>query len=123
MISPSPHGGFGMAQKTFVSLEDDLDGGPADETVRFGLDGSEYEIDLNQKNATRFRKQIAPFVSHARAARRAVRRPVRTVASRRRSHAIRTWALEQGIDLSERGRIPSGVVEQYELAGRPRSRR
>ena len=112
-----------MAQKTFVSLEDDLDGGPADETVRFGLDGSEYEIDLNQRNATRFRKQISPFVSHARAVRRAVRRPVRTVASRRRSHAIRIWATEQGIDLSERGRIPSGVVEQYELAGRPRSRR
>jgi hypothetical protein len=112
-----------MAQKTFVSLEDDLDGGPADETVRFGLDGSEYEIDLNQKNATRFRKQIAPFVSHGRAMRRAVRRPVRTVASRRRSHAIRIWATEQGIELSERGRIPSGVVEQYERAVRPGSRR
>ena len=112
-----------MAQKTFVSLEDDLDGGPADETVRFGLDGSEYEIDLNQKNATRFRKQIAPFVSHARAVRRAVRRPVRTVASRRRSHAIRVWALEQGIELSERGRIPSGVVEQYERTARSGSRR
>jgi hypothetical protein len=112
-----------MAQKTFVSLEDDLDGGPADETVRFGLDGSEYEIDLNQRNATRFRKQISPFVQHARAVRRAVRRPVRTVASRRRSHAVRVWALEQGIELSERGRIPSSVVEQYERAGRSSSRR
>jgi hypothetical protein len=84
-----------MAQKAFVTLEDDLDGGPADETVRFGLDGSEYEIDLNRKNATRFRKQIGPFVEHARAVRRAVRRPVRTVASRRRSHAIRAWALAE----------------------------
>jgi hypothetical protein len=91
--------------------------------VRFGLDGSEYEIDLNQKNATRFRKQIAPFVSHARAVRRAVRRPVRTVASRRHSHAIRVWALQQGIELSERGRIPSGVVEQYERTARRGSRR
>jgi Lsr2 len=112
-----------MAQKTFVTLEDDLDGGPADETVRFGLDGSDYEIDLNQKNATRFRKQIAPFVHHARAARRAVRRPVRTVASRRRSHAVRMWALGQGIELSERGRIPSGVVEEYERTVRSGSRR
>jgi hypothetical protein len=109
-----------MAQKTFVTLEDDLDGGPADETVRFGLDGSEYEIDLNQKNAVRFRKQIAPFVSHARAVRRAVRRPVRTVASRRRSHAIRLWAADRGIELSERGRIPSSVVEEYERGGRSR---
>ena len=112
-----------MAQKTFVTLQDDLDGGPADETVRFGLDGSEYEIDLSQKNATRFRKQIAPFVDHARAVRRAVRRPVRTVASRRRSHAIRVWALEQGIELSERGRIPAGVVEEYDRAVRSASRR
>jgi hypothetical protein len=112
-----------MAQKAFVTLEDDLDGGPADETVRFGLDGSEYEIDLNRKNATRFRKQIGPFVEHARAVRRAVRRPVRTVASRRRSHAIRAWALEHGVRLSERGRIPASVVEQYERAGRPASGR
>jgi hypothetical protein len=55
--------------------------------------------------------------------RRAVRRPVRTVASRRRSHAIRAWALEHGIELSERGRIPASVVEQYERTGRPASRR
>jgi hypothetical protein len=112
-----------MAQKTFVMLEDDLDGGPADETVRFGLDGSEYEIDLNRKNATRLRKQIAPFVDHARAARRAVRRPVRTVASRRRSHDIRAWALEQGIELSERGRIPATVVDEYDRTARGSSRR
>ena len=112
-----------MAQKTFVTLQDDLDGGPADETVRFGLDGSEYEIDLSQKNATRFRKQISPFVEHARAVRRAMRRPARTVASRRRSHDIRAWALEQGIELSERGRIPASVVEQYDRAGRAASRR
>jgi Lsr2 len=52
-----------MAQKITVALEDDLDGGPAEETVRFGLDGSEYEIDLSIKNATTFCRQLAPFVS------------------------------------------------------------
>jgi hypothetical protein len=41
-----------MAQKITVTLEDDLDGGPADQTVRFGLDGAEYEIDLSISNAT-----------------------------------------------------------------------
>jgi hypothetical protein len=28
-----------MAQKITVELEDDLDGGPEDETLRFGVDG------------------------------------------------------------------------------------
>ena len=51
-----------MATKVTVELEDDLDGGPADETVRFGIGGSEYEIDLNKKNARAFRKQLAPFI-------------------------------------------------------------
>ena len=46
-----------MAQKVTVELEDDLDGGPADETVRFGVDGSEYEIDLSTKNAAAFRRE------------------------------------------------------------------
>ena len=50
-----------MAQKITAALEDDLDGGPADETVRFALGGAEYEIDLSNKNATAFRQQLAPF--------------------------------------------------------------
>jgi hypothetical protein len=96
-------------------LEDDLDGGPADETLRFGIDGSEYEIDLNDKNAARFHKLLAPFVERARRAGRVPRRAVRrTAASRRRSRDIRMWARRQGIELSERGRIPSSVVERYE---------
>jgi hypothetical protein len=64
----------GMAQKVTVALEDDLDGGPADETVRFGLDGADYEIDLSKKNAAAFRRQLAPFVDHARKAGRGPRR-------------------------------------------------
>jgi hypothetical protein len=57
-----------MAQKVTVELEDDLDGGPADETVRFGVDGSDYEIDLSAKNAAALRRKLAPFIDHARKA-------------------------------------------------------
>jgi hypothetical protein len=106
-----------MAQKITVALEDDLDGGPADETIRFGVAGAEYEIDLSKKNARAFRKQLAPFVEHARKAGRGQRRP-RTSSSRRRSGDIRAWAKEQGIAVSDRGRIPASVVEQYEAATR-----
>ena len=108
-----------MAQKVTVALEDDLDGGPADETVRFGLDGAEYEIDLSKKNATALRRQLAPFTEHARKAGRAQRRrPGRTASSRERSGDIRAWAKDQGIAVSERGRIPASVVEQYEAASK-----
>lgn len=112
-----------MARRTIVTLEDDLGAGRADETVRFGIDGSEYEIDLSKKNASKLRKQLAPFVERARKAGRAQSRPVRTAASRRRSHDIRVWAQQKGIQLSERGRIPADVVEQYESASRRGSRR
>lgn len=106
-----------MAQKITVALEDDLDGGPADETVRFGLGGADLEIDLSKKNATAFRKRLAPFIEHARKAGRGQRRrPRRTASSRERSGIIRAWAKSQGIAVSDRGRIPASVVEQYEAA-------
>ncbi len=92
-------------------------GGPADETVRFAFGGAEYEIDLNKKNARAFRKQLAPFIDHARRAGRAPRRRAgRNAASRDRSGTIRAWALEQGLVVSARGRIPASIVEQYEAA-------
>jgi Lsr2 len=106
-----------MAQRVSVELEDDLDGGPADETLRFGLGGSEYEIDLSKKNASTFRRQIAPYIEHARrAGSRPRRRPGRTASSRERSGDIRAWAKEQSIPVNERGRIPAGVAKQYEAA-------
>ena len=108
-----------MAQKITVALEDDLDEGPADETVRFGLGGSEYEIDLNKKNAKTFRKQFAPYIEHARKAGRGQRRrPGRTSSARERSGDIRAWAKAQGIAVSDRGRIPASVAEQYQAATR-----
>jgi hypothetical protein len=106
-----------MAQKITIALEDDLDGGPADETVRFGLGGAEYEIDLSKKNATAFRRKLAPFIDHAHKAGRGQRRRAgRTASSRERSGDIRAWAKDHGITVSERGRIPASVVEQYEAA-------
>lgn len=110
-----------MAIRTTVALEDDLEGGPATETVQFSLGGREYEIDLNAKNASRFRGQLAPFIDHARpvsASHR--RRPVRSTASRQRSAAIRAWAKQQGIALSDRGRIPASVIEQYQATAKSR---
>jgi hypothetical protein len=105
-----------MAQRVTVALEDDLDGGPADETVRFAVGGADYEIDLSAKNATAFREQLALFVEHARRAGRQRGRGARTVASRQRSGDIRAWARDRGITVSERGRIPTSVVGQYEAA-------
>jgi hypothetical protein len=106
-----------MAQKITVELQDDLDGSPADETVRFGIDGAEYEIDLSKKNAAAFRRKLARFLDHARKAGRGQRRrPARTTASRDRSGSIRTWAKQAGVMVSARGRIPANVVEKYQAA-------
>jgi len=106
-----------MAQRVNVELEDDLDGGPADETLRFGIGGSEYEIDLSKKNASKFRRQIAPYIERARKAGRGQRRrPAHTASSRERSGDIRAWAKDHGIAVSERGRIPASVVQQYQAA-------
>jgi hypothetical protein len=106
-----------MATTTTITLEDDLDGSPADETVRFGLGTAEYEIDLNAANAGRFREELAPFVDHARKIGRGQgARPGRTSAARRDSAAVRAWAKEHGIDISERGRISASVTERYDAA-------
>jgi hypothetical protein len=112
-----------MAQRTTVSLEDDLDGGAADETVRFAVDGAAYEIDLSTKNAGDMRDVFRPYVTHAR---RAGGRftpsggpaaPRRPRSGRVGNGKIRTWAAtEAGIHLSERGRIPASVRERYEAA-------
>jgi hypothetical protein len=110
-----------MAQKVIVALEDDLDGGPAPETVRFGFDGADCEIDLSNKNARIFREQLTPFIEHAREAGRGhPRRPARTAASRQRSGDVRAWAKDHGMAVSARGRIPASVMEQYQTATKGR---
>jgi hypothetical protein len=106
-----------MAKKVSTSLQDDLDGSPAAETVHFALGGSEFEIDLSAKNARAFRKQLDPFLDHARRARRTAKsQSNRSAASRRRTTGIRTWAREHGMDVNERGRIPLDIIERYEAA-------
>jgi len=104
-------------QKVDVRLEDDLTGGPADETVHFSVDGRAYEIDLNAKHAANFRNLLGPFVERARLARaRRPRTTTRTTASRERSREIRAWAEQHGFAVAEHGRLPRSVVEEYDRA-------
>jgi hypothetical protein len=105
------------APEITVARDDDLEGARAAETVRFWAGGTAYEIDVNTKNAAAFRRTLAPFAGHARRAGRGPRRRAgRPAAGRERGAAIGAWAAEQGIAVSARGRIPAGVVAQYEAA-------
>lgn len=114
-----------MARQTIVQLIDDIDGKPAKETVTFSLDGVAYEIDLNTKNADKLRRTFTPYVEKAR--KTGTRRPgqsgrrmgARSTHHRDRAAQIRAWAKQHGIDVNERGRIPSRIAEAYE-AGDPR---
>ncbi len=111
-----------MAQKIQTLLIDDLDGGEAESTVRFGLDGAEYEIDLSTKNAEALRKALARYVDAARrASGSAVRRPGRSgrraaSAGGPDSMAVREWARSQGIDVKDRGRVPAELVVKFKAA-------
>ena len=114
-----------MAQKVTVTLVDDLDGGQADETVEFGLDGVSYQIDLSAENANELREALANYVSHARRAggrKKPGPRPGSgggrsgggsTSADREQNQAIRDWARKRGMKVSDRGRIPADVLEAY----------
>ena len=109
-----------MAQKVQVLLVDDLDGGEADETVTFALDGKTYEIDLNTANADKLREALADFVT---AGRRTGGRSARGKGGRSSSSAgsqdtakIRAWAKENGYEVNDRGRVPATVREAYEKA-------
>lgn len=109
-----------MAKQTTVTLIDDIDGSEADEQVEFAIDGKSYEIDLSAANGSRLRDALAPFVSAARRAggRRSSAASSSTSAARpstdrEQNQAIREWAVQQGMKISERGRIPSNVLEAY----------
>src|SRR5215467_2401561 len=113
-----------------VQLEDDLTGGPADETIQFSLDGRSYEIDLNSRHAAEFRHRLGPFTEHARPVRSQRSRVTRrSAASRERSRQIRLWAEQSGFALSPHGRLPGNVIQQYDRehsadrAAEPPSRR
>lgn len=112
-----------MAQKIQTLFIDDIDGGAAEGTVRFALDGTDYEIDLNAKHSEELRSAIGKYVTHARkvggSARRAGRgagRGGRGAGSSLNTTEIRNWAREQGYDIKDRGRVPADLVAKYQAA-------
>ena len=110
-----------MAQKVNIILVDDLDGSDATQTVSFGLDGANYEIDLNDKNANALRDAIAPYVGHARKVSRGASAPKRgrgaaAAAGGASAKEIREWARDNGFTVPERGRIPADVREAFDGA-------
>ena len=116
-----------MAQRVNVILVDDIDGSEAAETLTFGLDGVQYEIDLSTDNADKFRDLLAPYVGHARRSggrRRSSGGSSRSNGAAASSSArsgvsaadIRAWARENGWDVPDRGRVSAEVREAYDAA-------
>jgi len=109
-----------MAQKVQVTFVDDLDGTDAEGTVRFGLDGTDYEIDLNTDHAGALRKTLATYVERSRkvggTTRRAGHSGRRTTAGGLNTTEVREWAKAQGIQVKERGRVPADVIAKYREA-------
>jgi hypothetical protein len=110
-----------MAQKIQTLFVDDLDGSEADGAVRFGLDGTEYEIDLNAQHAQQLRDALARYV----AAGRRVNASARSARSGRKAQPnalntteVREWAKAQGIDVKDRGRVPAELVVKFKAATR-----
>ena len=117
-----------MAQRVVVEKTDDTNGEPAAETVSFGIDGRELEIDLTAKNAAALRKVFDRYIKHGRRVggrrlRTAAPAPARP-AARSASNggvdnkAVRQWASENGYTVSARGRIPAEVIQAYTAAGK-----
>jgi hypothetical protein len=107
-----------MAQRIQTLFVDDIDGAEAEGTVRFGLDGTDYEIDLSVAHSEDLHKALATYIAHARKAggtRRAARGGRRNVSAID-THKVREWAREQGIDIKERGRVPANIVGKYREA-------
>jgi len=107
-----------VAQKVQTLYIDDIDGGEAAGTARFGLDGADYEIDLSAEHTDELHATLRTYIDHARkiggTSRRASRS--RRAGSAIETTAVRTWAREQGIDIKDRGRVPADVVAKYEAA-------
>jgi hypothetical protein len=107
-----------MAQRIQTMLIDDIDGGEAAGTVRFGLDGAEYEIDLSAAHSQELRKELERYLAHARrtgGTAKSASRGQRGAAAVDTAK-VREWAKEQGIEVKDRGRVPAGIVEQYQRA-------
>jgi hypothetical protein len=105
-----------MAQKAETFLIDDLDGSQADATVRFGLEGIDYEIDLSAAHAEELRSILAPYTQAGRpvATWWAVRNGRWSSASSLSTRDLRAWAQAHGIEVKTRGRVPAGVVAKFQ---------
>jgi hypothetical protein len=112
-----------VAQRTILELVDDLDGGNADETVTFALDGVDFVIDLSSDNADRLRDIFAEYVGHARRTGGRKQRGVLTAVPSPKAtngkpdtQAVREWARSQGETVAERGRVPQALVIRFQEA-------
>lgn len=104
-----------MAQQVITELVDDLDGSSASTTIRFGIDGREFEVDLSDANAFAIRASLEPYITAGRKVTAGVKtQSVRTDKSV--AKAIRAWAVANNWELKSRGRIPHEVVEAYHQA-------
>ncbi|MFD2758146.1 histone-like nucleoid-structuring protein Lsr2 [Gulosibacter faecalis] len=113
-----------MARKVVYQLIDDLDGTQLTEgqgeTVKFGLDGVEYEIDLSDANAEGLRETLSSYVKSARRvggrAQRGTRTLLPTAGPKRDLSAVRKWATANGYTVANRGRVPQDVLDAYDEA-------
>ncbi len=108
-----------MAQRVNIVLVDDIDGSNATETVAFGLDGTSYEIDLNEKHATKLRDALAAYVGHARkvsSGGRRSRSKAAAAAGGASAAEVRAWARDNGFTVPDRGRIPADVRAAFDAA-------
>ena len=107
-----------MAQKIQTLFIDDIDGGEAEGTVRFGLDGADFEIDLSAAHNEELHKAFETYIRHARKVGGASRRASRghTGARAIDTAKVREWARENGHDIKDRGRVPADVVAKYQAA-------
>ncbi|MET9320130.1 Lsr2 family protein [Streptomyces sp. NPDC003038] len=104
-----------MVQRVVVTLSDDIDGGEAAETVAFALDGKSYEIDLNEANAKKLRKVLAPYVAAGRRQSRSGKAFKHTAIAPDPA-VVRAWARSNQLDVPPRGRIPKRIYESYNAA-------
>jgi hypothetical protein len=108
-----------MSQK--VTLVDDLNGEPADDTHLFSLDGSTYEIDLTAVNAGLLYEALQPFIDKARKVAKGspAKAPAKGLVQwgERRSPRllgeIRDWGRRNGWEVSDFGRIPRDLEEEF----------
>ena len=108
-----------MTQRTIILLVDDIDGSEGAETLRFGVDGKSYEIDLSSENADRFRAAVEPWVQSARrvaSSGRARKSSGSLVSGPTDAAKVRAWAAKNDIVVGAKGRVPSHVQDAYDAA-------